>query len=453
MTFTKKSIQAFIGMTVLVASMTFGSLQTYAAAVQELSFPDNTVELTVCNYKFNFTKYYNDITNQLSSTPYDKFDPAGGTKYCYIQTGFTCNSGTTLGGVPVLGLFQNTVNGVTYKPQGDVTAGSGVNYCLRASTPDIFKAIPPSNNVNLIPSIYNVSGKTGAAGEVYYNPGAWDNGLCQRNTDGSVTMLPEYAAAYNDPDPQYRQEFIDSLAGRNCNVTPKERKIYQFRYTIEYPSNDICNTFYANLKPKVTAAYEADANGQAIRTLYKLVSGKQDSQFGSADLTNFYNYFKNYNGATSPAFAATGKIDCPTFYKSAFGSKFGLTSNKGIVATDTYHAIMNESYQAWVNWRKVEVGRRLSETDGLKKAWDGYAAFDLQTGAANSSSSALSTTDGNTSNTNSNAATSCVNGVCTVTINNVCKKSPSKTSDGTKVETINGVTTVNGQPFNDLQNC
>lgn len=376
MLFTNKTLQAFIGATTIIASLAFGSASVLAAA-PEAAFPDNTVKLTVCNYKFNFTTYYNNVVNLLNTNPYDKFDPAGGTRFCYVENNFTCTVGATIGGAPLVGLYGNTVGANAYPAQGDITVGAGTNYCLNASIPEIFKLIAPSNNVNLIPQIYNVTGKTGAAGETYNVPGSWDNGLCKRNADGTVTMLPEYEQYYNSPNEAIKNAFRSQLGNRNCNVTPVNREIYQFRYTIEYPSNEVCNTFYTNLKPKVVQYYEANANGAEIRNLYKLVSGKQDSQFTPADVTSFYNYFKAYTGATGAFGTGTGQIDCPTFYKSAFGSKFGLTSNKGIIATDTYHLILNEGYTAYVGWRKVESGRRLSETDALKKAWDGYAAFNL----------------------------------------------------------------------------
>ena len=378
MTFKNKTLQAFIGASTIIASLAIGSVSALAASsAPEKAFPDNTIKYTMCSYKFNFTNYFNNTVNLLNTNPYDKFDAAGGTQFCYVQDNYNCTVGATLGGAPVVGLFANTVNGVTYPAQGDITVGSGTNYCLNAAIPEIFKAIAPSNNVNKIPEIYDKTGKTGAAGETYYAPGKWDNGICQRNADGSVVMKPNILEAYNQPNEAGRAAFRAKLGNRNCNVTPYLRQIYQFKYIVEYPSNEVCNTFYANLKPKVVQYYDAEANGTQIRNLYKLVSGKSDSQFTPTDLTGFYNYFKAYNTAAGAFGTTAGQIDCPAYYKSALGSKFGLTSNKGIIATDTYHWTINESYTAQVGWRKVETGRRLSETDPLKKAWDGYAAFNL----------------------------------------------------------------------------
>ncbi len=374
MTFNTKTLQTLVGGLAIVASLTLGSAQALAIA-PEAAYPDKTIKLTVCNYKFNFTKYYENVVNLLNTNPYDKFDPAGGTTYCTVQESFTCANGAVVGGVPLLGVFNNTVNGVTYPAQGDITTGT--DYCLNASIPDIFKTIAPSNNANLIPQIYNVTAKTGAAGETYYAPGFFDTGICQRYNDGKVAFKPEVQAMNDSTDPVDKANFLAALGTRNCNVTAKNREIYQFRYTIAYPTNEVCNTFYANLKPKVTQYYEADANGAQIRNLYKLVSGKSDSQFTPADVTGFYNFFKAYD-TTKAAFGTTAtQRDCPAFYKLAFGSKFGMTSDAGIVATSTYHSIVNEDKTAFIQWRKVESGRRLSETDPLKKAWDGYAAFNL----------------------------------------------------------------------------
>jgi hypothetical protein len=386
MTFNKKTLHSIFAVSALAVSLTLGSVSAFAVA-PEAALPDSTLTVTKCNYKFNFATYYDGVTNLLNTNPYDKYDPAGGTKFCEVKDGFKCDQGAVVAGGPLLGMYANTVNGVSYPAQGDITVGTGTNYCLNASIPEIFKAIAPSNNVNLIPSIYNVTNKTGAAGESYYVPGFFDNGLCQRNADGSVVMKPEYESQYNNANDAIKNAFRSAIGTRNCNVTQinpdntsqVNREIYQFSYVIEYPSNQVCNDFYTKLKPKVIQYYEADANGANIRQLYKLVTGKGDSDFTPADLTGFYNYFKAYTGtATSATFGTgTGQIDCPTYYKSAFGSKFGMTSNKGIIATETYHSILNEGSTAKVEWRKVETGRRLSETDPLKKAWDGYAAFNL----------------------------------------------------------------------------
>jgi hypothetical protein len=307
-----------------LATISFGSVSALAAS-PEASYPDNTVKLTVVNYKFNFDKYFEDTKAGRNTNPFDRYDPAGGSRFSYVEPNFTCENGKSLGGVPVLGIFNNTVNNTNFKARGDLASAPDINYCLNSSIDDIFQARAPKNNVNLIPQIFNITNTTS-----FYSPSLFDNGLCDRKADGSIVMKSEYEQFYNNPNQAIRDSFRGKLGNRNCNPGTERREIYQFRYTIEYPSNALCNKYY-----------NTATNGQ--------------ESFGTG----------------------TGQVDCPTYYRDAFGSKFGITSNKGIVATATYHLMLNESSNGYVGWRNVENGFRESSTDPVIKSWDGVAAFSL----------------------------------------------------------------------------
>ncbi|GAB4147764.1 MAG: hypothetical protein OHK0017_09820 [Patescibacteria group bacterium] len=353
--FFSKKLNVAVGLVALTATMFTGVLTAHAINAPEASRPDNTVKLTVLNYKFNFETYFQDkircagVAGCASSTPYDSFDPAGGSRAAYVIDNFTCANGAKVGGVPLLGLYETTVDGTTYTARGDLNRLQGVNnlnYCNRSSIGTIFNTITypgpnggaattqsSKNDTNLLPQIFNVTNTTS-----YYAPARFDtaksgDGLCYRQADGSIQMNPTIAAKLNDPNAAVRKAWQDVVGTRNCNPGPELREIYQFRYVIEYPSNALCNQYY-------------DTNNDGRDT------------YGTG----------------------SGQIDCPTYFAEEFGKKrFGIESNKGIVATSTWHRMINESSTDRSAWRKVESGSRVQQSwYSSDPSWDGKSVFPLK---------------------------------------------------------------------------